>query len=123
MLGAQRKIAAGFSHFTTNRGHTGFVWQSEIVQATPTEFRSKAQRSVSAKCVLAARMDMERSRRDGAWRVAILASFMLLGGFGRELREKMENILDKMAAPPPARVTKALPVPQEGSKKRRGGKR
>ncbi|KAG9099746.1 U4/U6-U5 snRNP complex subunit prp31 [Ceratobasidium sp. 370] len=63
LLGAQKKIAAGFSTATQNR-HTGFVFQSELVQQTPAEYRMKAQRTVGAKCVLAARMDMERTRRD-----------------------------------------------------------
>jgi len=108
LLGAQKKIAAGFSSVTQNR-HTGFIYQSEVVQSTPSELRLKAQRTVGAKCVLAARMDMEGNRRDGS--------------FGRTLREKIENVLDKLAAPPPMKVTKALPVPNDGPKKRRGGKR
>ena len=64
LLGAQKKITAGFSTATQNR-HTGFVFQSELVQQTPPEYRSKVQRTVGAKCVLAARMDLERSRRNG----------------------------------------------------------
>ena len=64
LLGAQKKIAAGFSSVTQRR-HTGFVFQSDIVQQTPPEYRMKIQRTVGAKCTLAARMDLERSRRDG----------------------------------------------------------
>lgn len=48
---------------------------------------------------------------------------LLPGNYGRTLRENVETVLEKLAAPPPARVGKALPVPEEGSKKRRGGKR
>ncbi|KZW03998.1 Nop domain-containing protein [Exidia glandulosa HHB12029] len=107
LLGAQKKIAAGFS--TSASRHSGFVFQSDIVKDTDKSLRVKAQRTVGAKCVLAARMDMERKARDGS--------------YGRQLREKVEIILEKLAAPPPARVAKALPVPIEGSKKRRGGKR
>lgn len=65
LLGAQRKIAAGFSS-ATQRRHTGFVFQSELVQTTPPEYQLKVQRTVGAKCALAARMDLERQRRDGA---------------------------------------------------------
>ena len=64
LLGAQRKIAAGFSS-ATQRRHTGFVYQSELVQQTPAEYQLKLQRAVGAKSVLAARMDLERRRRDG----------------------------------------------------------
>jgi U4/U6 small nuclear ribonucleoprotein PRP31 len=45
------------------------------------------------------------------------------GSYGDELREKIEKHIDRLAAPPPSKVVKALPVPAEGSKKRRGGKR
>lgn len=64
LLGAQRKIAAGFSS-ATQRRHTGFIFQSELVSQTPPEYQLKVQRTVGAKAVLAARMDLERQRRDG----------------------------------------------------------
>lgn len=59
--------------------------------------------------MLAARMDVERNRRDGS--------------YGEELREKIDKHIDRLAAPPPSKVTKALPIPNDGPKKRRGGKR
>ncbi|EPQ59357.1 Nop domain-containing protein [Gloeophyllum trabeum ATCC 11539] len=108
LLGAQKKIAAGFSTATQKR-HTGFVFQSEVVQHTPPDFQSKIQRTVGAKCVLAARMDLERRRTDGS--------------YGSELREKIEKQIDRLAAPLPPKVIKALPVPNDGPKKRRGGRR
>ncbi|KIM90992.1 hypothetical protein PILCRDRAFT_59417 [Piloderma croceum F 1598] len=108
LLGAQKKITAGFST-ATQRRHTGFVFQSELIQQTPPDYRLKVQRTVGAKAVLAARMDLERSRRDGQ--------------YGEELREKIEKHIDRLAAPPPSKVTKALPIPNDGPKKRRGGKR
>lgn len=45
------------------------------------------------------------------------------GAYGEELREKIDKQIDRLAAPPPSKVTKALPVPNDGPKKRRGGKR
>lgn len=108
LLGAQKKLALGFST-ATQRRHTGFVFQSELIQQTPPEYQLKVQRTVGAKCVLAARMDLERTRRDGS--------------YGQELREKIERHIDRLAAPPPAKITKALPVPNDGPKKRRGGRR
>lgn len=66
LLGAQRKIAAGFSS-ATQRRHTGFIFQSELVSQTPSEYQLKVQRTVGAKAVLAARMDLERQRRDGSY--------------------------------------------------------
>jgi len=108
LLGAQKKIAAGFSTATQKR-HTGFIFQSELVTQTPPEYQLKVQRTVGAKCALAARMDLERQRRDGT--------------YGELLREKIEKHIDKLAAPPPSKVVKALPIPNDGPKKRRGGKR
>lgn len=75
----------------------------------PPEYRLKAQRTVGAKCTLAVRMDITRSHKDGS--------------YGYKLLEDAEKKLEKLAEPPPAKLTKALPVPVEGSKKRRGGKR
>ncbi|KAI0722167.1 Nop domain-containing protein [Cerioporus squamosus] len=108
LLGAQKKIAAGFSSVTQRR-HTGFVFQSDLVQGTPPEYRMKVQRTVGAKCTLAARMDLERQRRDGS--------------YGQQLRDKIEKHIDRLAAPPPSKIVKALPIPNDGPKKRRGGKR
>lgn len=45
------------------------------------------------------------------------------GVYGQELREKIEKQIDRLAAPPPSKVVKALAVPGDGPKKRRGGKR
>ncbi|KAF8996281.1 Nop domain-containing protein [Hymenopellis radicata] len=108
LLGAQRKITAGFSTATQKR-HTGFIFQSELVTTTPPEYQLKVQRTIGAKSVLAARMDLERKLRDGS--------------YGDQLRDKIEKHIDRLAAPPPAKVTKALPIPGDGPKKRRGGKR
>jgi U4/U6 small nuclear ribonucleoprotein PRP31 len=108
LLGAQKKITLGFSTVTQRR-HTGFVFQCDLVQQTPPEYQLKVQRTVGAKCVLAARMDLERTRRDGS--------------YGQDLRDKIEKHVDRLAAPPPAKITKALPIPNDGPKKRRGGKR
>ncbi|KDR83555.1 hypothetical protein GALMADRAFT_235772 [Galerina marginata CBS 339.88] len=108
LLGAQKKITAGFSTATQKR-HTGFIFQSELVAQTPSEYQLKVQRTVGAKCVLAARMDLERSRRDGS--------------YGDSLRDKIDKHIDRLAAPPPSKVVKALPIPGDGPKKRRGGKR
>lgn len=46
-----------------------------------------------------------------------------IGSYGEELREKIEKRLDRLTAPPPSKVVKALPLPNDGPKKRRGGKR
>ena len=46
-----------------------------------------------------------------------------IGTYGEGLRDKIEKHIDRLAAPPPSKVVKALPIPGDGPKKRRGGKR
>ncbi|KAF5392552.1 hypothetical protein D9757_002177 [Collybiopsis confluens] len=104
LLGAQKKIAAGFSS-ATQRRHTGFIFQSDLVTKTPPDYQLKVQRTIGAKAVLAARMDLERRMRDGT--------------YGDGLRDKILKHVDRLTAPPPAKVVKALPVPNDGPKKRR----
>jgi U4/U6 small nuclear ribonucleoprotein PRP31 len=50
-------------------------------------------------------------------------TFLHLGSYGDELREKIEKHLDRLTAPPPSKVIKALAIPNDGPKKRRGGRR
>jgi U4/U6 small nuclear ribonucleoprotein PRP31 len=77
LLGAQRKITAGFSTATQGR-HTGFIFQSDIVTFTPPEYRAKVQRTVGAKAALAARMDLERQRMDGRNLLLLSLAFLLM---------------------------------------------
>ncbi|KAG0146864.1 hypothetical protein CROQUDRAFT_656855 [Cronartium quercuum f. sp. fusiforme G11] len=114
LLGAQKKnLATGFStaHSTHSQQklHTGFIYQCDLVRNTEEQFRMKAQRTIGAKCVLATRMDHSRQFLDGS--------------YGLKLKEEIKLKLEKLAEPPPQKLTKALPVPSEGQKKRRGGKR
>lgn len=48
---------------------------------------------------------------------------MRTGSYGEQLRDKIEKHIDRLAAPPPGKIVKALPIPNDGPKKRRGGKR
>ncbi|KAI9614449.1 hypothetical protein H4Q26_009605 [Puccinia striiformis f. sp. tritici PST-130] len=97
LLGAQKKnLATGFStaHSTHSqqRLHTGFIYQCDLVRNTEEPFRMKAQRTIGAK----------------------------YGSYGLKLKEEIKTKLEKLAEPPPQKLTKALPVPSEGPKKRRG---
>lgn len=47
----------------------------------------------------------------------------MIGTYGDQLRDKIEKHIDRLAAPPPGKIIKALPIPNDGPKKRRGGKR
>ncbi|CAJ0863331.1 7304_t:CDS:2 [Entrophospora sp. SA101] len=108
LIGTQKKLNTGFSNVTAPR-HTGYLYQSELIQRTPTDLRTKAQKIVAAKCTLAARMDRMHESSDGS--------------FGSTLREQIDKKLVKLQEPPPTKAVKPLPVPDEGPKKRRAGKK
>ncbi|KAJ3191803.1 hypothetical protein HK101_007402 [Irineochytrium annulatum] len=89
--------------------HAGFIYYCDFVQRLPKEFRNKATRMIAAKCCLAARVDRAREHQDGS--------------LGRQFREEVEKKLEKAQEPPPGKSIKALAVPDEGPRSRRGGKR
>ena len=110
LFGAQKKSLANSHMSAALQGrHVGFIYQSSLVQSAQPEDRRKAQRTVSAKCSLAARIDAGKSARDGSQ--------------GRKMLAELTKRIQKMAEPPPNKLTKALPIPQETNRKKRGGKR
>ena len=110
LFGALKKSLAT-SQFSAagQQRHTGFIFQSQIVQSAQPEDRRRAQKAVSAKVILAARIDASKGSRDGS--------------YGRKMMAELTNKIVKMSEPPPNKMTKALPIPQETNKKKRGGKR
>lgn len=112
LFGAMKKnttLGLASGPYAQHKRHVGFIYQSELVQAVMDEYRMKAQRTVSAKCVLAVRMDVTQSYRDGS--------------YGLKLRGELDKRLEKLQEPPPSKVIKALPKPDERTSKKRGGKR
>jgi U4/U6 small nuclear ribonucleoprotein PRP31 len=108
VLGAQKRTMSGFSTKVI-MPHVGYVYYCEIVQKTPPDLRKKAAKLVAAKCSLAARVDSFHESSDGA--------------VGDSLRSDVEQKLDKLQEPPPVKQIKALPVPIDGGRKKRGGRR
>ena len=108
MLGAKRKTLAGFST-TTSHVFRGFIGDCPIVTSTPPSLQNKAIRLVASKCALLARCDTFREDPTGAT--------------GQRMRDEMVKKIEKWQEPPPARIEKALPVPDLAPKKRRGGRR
>lgn len=110
LFGAQKKsLATAHMSAASAQRHIGFIYQSAIVQSAQPEDRRKAQRAVAAKCILAARIDAGKSARDGSQ--------------GRRMLAELTKRIEKMAEPPPNKLVKALPIPQETNRKKRGGKR
>ncbi|EIW66328.1 hypothetical protein TREMEDRAFT_35229 [Tremella mesenterica DSM 1558] len=110
LFGALKKtLATTHMSAASQQRHTGFIFQSQLVQTAQPEDRRRAQRAVAAKCVLAARIDAGKGARDGS--------------YGRKCLLDLQKRIEKMAEPPPNKLTKALPIPKETNRKKRGGKR
>lgn len=108
LLGNQRKVLGGFSQVTA-LPHTGFIYNSGLVQETPPDLRRKAARLVATKCTLAARVDACHESKNGS--------------VGLALSQEIEKKLDKLQEPPPVKFVKPLPKPIDPPRKKRGGKR
>lgn len=106
-LGSKQQVAIGFGR--TGIRQQGFLYHSEIIQSVPAEYRQKAMRIVSGKLVLAARVDLVHSSRDGSQ--------------GRIWRDQIAERIEKLLEPPENKGPKALPVPMDLPSKKRGGKR
>lgn len=102
---------AGATGLATNVGvrDQGYLYQSELIRHFRPELKKQAMRIVSAKLVLAARVDLVRQSPDGS--------------VGVELRHDAEKRLDKLTEPPPNKGHRALPAPNDQPSKKRGGRR
>lgn len=107
VMGGGRK--ASISGYAKQDPHSGFIWQSDLVQSTDPEHRSKAQRLVSAKVALAARIDAQQVDRDGRR--------------GRVFRVEIIEKLEKAIEPVPLNDPKAIAPPDAKPRRKRGGKR
>lgn len=101
----------GQAGMATNIGvrQQGFLYHSEMIRGIPTDLRKQAMRIVSAKLVLAARVDRVHSSPDGST--------------GEELKAACLERLEKLTEPPPNKGGRALPVPDDKPARKRGGRR
>ncbi|TKY90592.1 hypothetical protein EX895_000590 [Sporisorium graminicola] len=112
LLGAAKKHSIGLSSaHGGSAGSSGFIMQSDLIANTPDDYKRQAVRMVSAKALLAARMDAGKSTsRDGS--------------YGSKLHDELSKKIEKLLEPPPQKLDKVLPIPKEGGgKKRRGGRK
>jgi U4/U6 small nuclear ribonucleoprotein PRP31 len=108
VMGKLQKTLSGFSIAHIGM-HMGCIYQCSLVMETPPDYRPKAARLLAAKCALAARIDSVHDSSDGSMGLK----------FQKEIKEKLEKLQEM----PPPRLIKALPIPVDQPKKRRGGKR
>jgi U4/U6 small nuclear ribonucleoprotein PRP31 len=107
-LGSKKQSGTGFA---TNVGvrQQGFLYHSPIIRGIPNDLKKQAMRIVSAKVVLAARVDRVHSSPDGST--------------GEELKAACLDRLEKLTEPPPNKGTRALPAPDDKPSRKRGGRR
>ncbi|KAL8761154.1 MAG: hypothetical protein Q9184_002708 [Pyrenodesmia sp. 2 TL-2023] len=97
--------------FATNVGvrHQGFLYHSPIISGIPPDLKKQAMRIVSAKVVLAVRIDRTHQSPDGS--------------MGEDLKQECLTRLDKLTEPPPNKGPRALPAPDDKPSRKRGGRR
>ncbi|KAG0124189.1 hypothetical protein HOY82DRAFT_573800 [Tuber indicum] len=107
-LGSKRQTQTGLA---TNIGirQQGYIFHSPIIREIPTDLKVQAMRIVSAKLILAARVDFSHSSPDGSQ--------------GEDLKEQVLEKLEKLTIPPPNKGPKALPAPDDKPARKRGGRR
>ncbi|KAJ5047407.1 uncharacterized protein L3040_003234 [Drepanopeziza brunnea f. sp. 'multigermtubi'] len=107
-LGSKKQSGTGFA---TNVGvrQQGFLYHSPIIKGIPNDLKRQAMRIVSAKVVLAARVDRVHNSRDGRT--------------GEELKAACLERLEKLTEPPPNKGQRALPTPDDKPARKRGGRR
>ncbi|KAL1653408.1 U4/U6-U5 snRNP complex subunit prp31 [Didymella pomorum] len=107
-LGSNKASGLGLA---TNIGirHQGFLYHSPILEAIRPDLKKQGLRIVSAKVILAARVDMVHSAPDGST--------------GRQLKDECERRLDKLTEIPANKGVRALPAPDDKPARKRGGRR
>ncbi|KAJ2715466.1 U4/U6-U5 snRNP complex subunit prp31 [Coemansia spiralis] len=108
VLGKAHHAATGFSSLTAKK-HAGIVYYSDAVRAVPEDFRDKMVRKISAKCALAARIDAQSGAPDGS--------------LGQRFRAELDAQVERLLEAAPMNAVKPLPIPDEGPKHRRGGRK
>ena len=107
-LGSKKQSQTGFA---TNVGvrQQGFLYHSPIIRGIPNDLKRQAMRIVSAKVVLAARVDRVHNSPDGST--------------GEQLKSDCLDRLEKLTEPPPNKGPRALPAPDDKPSRKRGGRR
>lgn len=108
VLGRERRHLAGFSAITAMQ-HTGILYYCDLVQSCPPAMRRKALKVLSGKVAIVARIDSFHHNSAGEQ--------------GAQLRRELEEKFEKQQEPMKARTKKALPIPEEKKRSKRGGKR
>ena len=91
--------------------HFGIIAGCELMRMCPKHLQQKALRVISAKTVLAARVDANQSVQDQS------------NAFGQKVYAECYKKIEKWQEAPPPKPPRPLSVPDTKPKKKRGGKR
>lgn len=110
VIGQDKGSLQGFSSASALR-HMGLVYNCELVQKATPDLRRKAVRVVAGRLTLCARVDAHGGGADAD------------GSLGKRYYEEIDAKVEKWIAPPPGKLRKALPKPDDKLRRRRGGRR
>ena len=108
VMGKNVEALSGFSSAATMK-NTGLIFFCKLIQSCPPYLQRKALRVTAAKITLATRMDLTKSCPDGSQ--------------GQKWYQEIEDKIEKWQELPSQRAKKALPIPGDFKKKKRGGRR
>jgi U4/U6 small nuclear ribonucleoprotein PRP31 len=86
----------------------GVLYQNDVIREVPNEYKAQAMRILSAKIVLAARVD--------------LAHESPRGEIGLDFADQVEKRINKLSEAAPNASTRALPAPDDKPARKRGGR-
>ncbi|CDJ57722.1 putative snoRNA binding domain-containing protein [Eimeria maxima] len=148
LVGSQKRSSLSLStKGDASNAFSSLLCSCDLIMLTPPPYRKRAMRLLSGRVGLAARVDVYGNKPAAAAAAAEAAAAAAAadadatgedaeleegiqikdnnnpGEVGKQLREGIVQALMKAQEPPPAPIKKALPIPEERSKAKRGGKR
>ncbi|KAF2076896.1 hypothetical protein CYY_001799 [Polysphondylium violaceum] len=106
-LGADKTTLSGLSGVSNKKFQSGLISQCDLVKQAPLALKIKALRILTGRVSLAARIDAQQDSS-------------LYGEMGRKYRDEIMEKIEKLQEPPPPKLDKALPAPDDTKKKKRG---
>jgi U4/U6 small nuclear ribonucleoprotein PRP31 len=128
-IGANRYAGLGGFSTLAAMQHTGILHYCDVIQGVSPAFRRKALKVVAGKVALVARVDSFQTPSvatsyPSSNNVPVQHTVVgRNGATGERMRREIEEKLEKAQEPDKARTKKALPIPEEKKKSKRGGKR
>ena len=108
-LGSKKNTASVGLATNTGIRHQGFVYNNDIIRDVPSDLKVQAMRILSAKIILAARVDQAHEAPAGEQGLAFY--------------DQVEKRIAKLSEAPPNKGVRALPAPDDKPARKRGGRR